>query len=1552
MASPRRLWVRILRIFGIVVLSLLGLIVVAFFVAHTPPVDRWLRDMLVEKLGERMRGDVALESLDWGLNDGVTLEGLRIDDAQGRPAVVIDHVRVRPMWVSLLADQPCIADVEVRGGSLAVHIDREGQVNLARLSREPMKLPSGGLVIESIEVSGFEVRVEREGSAGVDVRDLDLWARAELRGGDGGGQGRLHELSGRMRVEPPGEPGPGPGPPWMELALSTLDLDASRVGASASLESARLGPALLWDVSAERRPGLGAPWVSLRLPGAIVDMEQLARVVGRSLGSGALTLAAALTGPEDALDLDARVARHDAELVARGRFDLLSRRAPRWALALDLAPGDLQGLMGPAAPEVLLGLDVLAAGEGVQPDTARGDLALLLAPLEVPAPLGLGSLGPLTARASWTPEQVRLVRAEAQVRGQVVGAEGSLERGSRELTAKLSTEGPLPLGLLADAQPGGPGGVAPRLRVEEGSLSAAIRVNGQLGASWSAWAGQLEAHLAAQGATLAPPPQASGPDGETEAVPLADRVALDLTLTKERAQPVAGGLSVDAEGLERGRARLDRLQLRVEASQAPGAARGTLPIEEATLAIETLRGSLGGVPVRLSQPARLVLAVDGPELRGTLEGARWQLGDGHLTVTAKALAAHHDFSAAPELTDLSVDLDLTRLPARALARLAGSGPPPVSGPLSGTLALRGFPARPEANVHMDGLLRVASGASAETPAVDWQLDGDLASQRLTIRSTAALRPRKGAQGAAPTGEREAGATKPPLVATVKVGLVVGEDLLPRLRAPLDVDLRLDETPVPDLLALAPGVGLPRALTSGTRLTAVLHLSGAPRAPTGELLLSVDGRRDTGAWGPQVWTLRGLVGLGAGETAVDLALATDAIPRLRLGGSVGVGTRQLVRGRMSAIERAPLELTLTVPDQPVPTPAPDAAGEEGRGLLQALGPLGRLSGEGTIRGSVTDPTLTARVAFDRLLQACGSRGKASLQVDADRRAGSLEVAVKALTSDGTEGDERLRITLGADWASVAGGGSEGGTGPAAVQRYGPLRWSVRTPSAGPIEVACAVPVALASGMELGVSGRFSSDLEGQLTVAHDGALWSVAELEGQGALRFVEGRLALGDTGRVLEDVAFEASIGEGAVRLDRFEAHETDLQRRDRSILASAKVAAAGEGFGKGSFELRTSKMLVMGPLDAPQAELDLALEGTMDLKPAINHVSVDISELELYAPARLMRFLWPVTVGTQDLIEQQGPDSQPPFRLPEPPEPPDSAPPPVARTAEAAEERREEDEADAAAAAEQPAGAARGWDVDIQFPEDFRIRQQGMSFEAHGSVHAELRPSGIQATSELVVDQGQMDMLNHTFDLVHGSISFLDGGRPWLDMTFWRLMPETVQRELAADGSAFGHAILRVATSPGMDRLPQISGAPVPYMLNLMALLHVDDVPRRSGPDLATSQSPQLPTDIQPLILSRMSMGFPDLLFLDHVIAWSDPLDDFDRYGEVRHLVGTRYLSGGHGRVGLFGRPETAGMNRRGIHADWLWAHTPRHTSGLGLRVGSELRAGLTVFHEWASEN
>jgi hypothetical protein len=259
---------------------------------------------------------------------------------------------------------------------------------------------------------------------------------------------------------------------------------------------------------------------------------------------------------------------------------------------------------------------------------------------------------------------------------------------------------------------------------------------------------------------------------------------------------------------------------------------------------------------------------------------------------------------------------------------------------------------------------------------------------------------------------------------------------------------------------------------------------------------------------------------------------------------------------------------------------------------------------------------------------------------------------------------------------------------------------------------------------------------------------------------------------------------------------------------------------------------------------------------------------------------------------------------------------------------------------------------VDIDFPKGFRIAQEGMTFDAHGSAHVELRPGGVEATSALVVDAGQLEMLNHQFDLVGGSIAFLDGGRPWLDMTFWRLAPETAQRQLAADGSALGHVVVRIATSPGMDRLPLISGVPGPYMLSLMAVLHVDDVPRRSGPDLAASQSPQLPTEIQPLILSQMSLGFPGLLFLDHVVAWSDPLDDFDRYGEVQHLTGTRYLSGGRGRVGLFGRPETPGMNRRGIHADWLWSHTARHTSGLGLRVGSELRAGISVFYEWASEN
>lgn len=1564
MAARRPLWVRVLRIVGVVVASLVGLVVVAFFAAQSPPADRWLRDTLVEKLGERMRGEVSLQSLDWGLTDGLTLRGFRIADAEGRPAVVLDLVRVRPMWVSLLADQPCIAALDVRGGSLAVHIDGAGQVNLANLSREPMKLPAGGVAIASIDVSEFSVRVEREGSAAVDVADLALWGRADLAGGDGGGRGRLLELSARVRVDPQGPATPQPAPPWMEVALSTLDVQVSGTSATARLETARVGPALLWDVSAERRAGPGAPWVSVQLPGVTVDTEALGRVLGRPLGTENVGLAAALVGPERALDFDALVTRGEAELTARGGLDMRSGDAPKWALALDLAPVDLQGIVGPGAPAVRLGLDLIAAGEGLQPDRARGDLTALVDPLTVPAPLELGALGPLSLRAGWTPERVILVRAETELRGQAVVAEGTLERASREVAAELRTEGPLPLGLLTESAPATGLEDASRLQVEEGALSARVSVNGRLGESWPTWAGQLEAHLGAQGVALAEEPRASEPEGGAQAQPIADSLALDVTLAKARAQPVSGAIALDAQGLVRGRARLDRLQLRVEATETPAAVGRSLPIDAATVAIQTLQGSLGGVPVSLSAPATIALQIDGPELDATLEGTRWQLGEGHLTLGAAARVTHHDFAATPELADLRVDLGLTGLPARAVARLAGSRPPPVAGAVSGTLTLRDFPDNPAAAAHLAGRLRLAGASKGKAPALDWQLDGDLAKQRLTIRSTVDPRPRRGSRATEREGGGRRGEAMPPLVVTAKVGLVVGADLLPRLRAPLAIDGRLDETPMSELLALVPGAGLPRALTEGTRVGAVLRLSGAPSAPTGELLVSVDGERDPASWDPQAWTLRGLLELGGRRTAVDVALATDAVPRLHLGGSIRAGTRQLASGGISALKRAPLELTLTVPDQPVPTPAPEppaegapaegapgGAAERVAATLQALGPLGRLSGAATIRGSVGDPTLTGRVDFDRLLNACGARGQASLQVEADRQKGSLELTIRALSEGGALGEERLRATLGAEWAGMfGGGGTSGASRSQRPTRYGPLRWSLHTPPAGPIDVACAVPAALARGMDLGLSGRFSSDLKGQLVVARDGALWSLEDLEGQGALRFVEGKLTLGDSGRVLNDVAFEMSIADGGVRLDRFEAHERDLQRGDRSIVASGRVGAAGEGYGQGSFELRTSKMLVMGPLDAPQAELDLALDGSLDLRSAINRVSVRITHLDLYAPNRRMRFLWPVTAGQQDLIEQQGVEGQPPFRLPEPPEPPDSEPPPVARTAAAAAKQR----ARAAEATAEPkdTGAARGWDVDVAFPEEFRIRQQGMDFKAHGSIHAELRPGGIEAKSDLVVDEGQLEMLNHQLDLVRGTISFLPGGRPWLDMTFWRLAPETAQRQLAADGSALGHIVVRIATSPGMDRLPSISGVPGPYMLNLMAVLHVDDVPRRSGPDLATSQSPQIPTEIQPLILSRMSLGFPDLLFLDHVIAWSDPLDDFDHHGEIRHLVGTRYLSGGHGRVGLFARPETPGMNRRGIHADWLWTHTARHTSGLGLRVGSEPRAGFTIFHEWASEN
>jgi hypothetical protein len=400
------------------------------------------------------------------------------------------------------------------------------------------------------------------------------------------------------------------------------------------------------------------------------------------------------------------------------------------------------------------------------------------------------------------------------------------------------------------------------------------------------------------------------------------------------------------------------------------------------------------------------------------------------------------------------------LTAQTLARMAGAAPAPLAGPLSGTFALSGFPADPTAQLRLGGRLRIAGTPSDSAPAVDWELDGDLARQRLTMRSSAAPRPEGGAGAIGRSGEGREPKAKPPLVATASVGLVVGEDLRPRLRAPLQVDARLDETPLAELLALVPGGGLPRELTAGSRVSAVLRLGGAPRAPTGELVVSVDGARDSDALGPRGWTLRGLLGLGASETAVDLVLATDGIPRMSLAGSVKAGTRRLVGGHIAGLARAPLDLTLTVPDQPVPMPAPGPATDGAEGLLRALGPLGRLSGSATIRGHVADPALTGRVEFDRLLAACGPPGKASLRVEADRDSGRLELAVLELSGAEAVGTERLRMTLGADWASAFGAGrAGGGTGPSAVARYGPLRWSVHTPASGPIEVACAVPVAL-------------------------------------------------------------------------------------------------------------------------------------------------------------------------------------------------------------------------------------------------------------------------------------------------------------------------------------------------------------------------------------------------------------------------------------------------------------------------------------------------------------
>jgi hypothetical protein len=221
----------------------------------------------------------------------------------------------------------------------------------------------------------------------------------------------------------------------------------------------------------------------------------------------------------------------------------------------------------------------------------------------------------------------------------------------------------------------------------------------------------------------------------------------------------------------------------------------------------------------------------------------------------------------------------------------------------------------------------------------------------------------------------------------------------------------------------------------------------------------------------------------------------------------------------------------------------------------------------------------------------------------------------------------------------------------------------------------------------------------------------------------------------------------------------------------------------------------------------------------------------------------------------------------------------------------------------------------------------------------------------KLTMTGGELSLGGQMHPLRRGTL-VIDPEHPkgWIDLWFEKPMPPWALRDVS-EASA-GRAIVIHMFGPPTDRKTVLGGAGSPGTLLDLLAMHNEGRPMLvTGPDLPESVTVDFPQESGLLVLSFMAVNLPHLLFLDRVVAWSDPYDGTKSYGQVEHFEGEAYFADGQGRVRAAKQPAGVGRSEAEIEVDYLFVNDPRLLFGVGVTAGSRAGGGPGLVFEWSSE-
>jgi hypothetical protein len=1481
---------------------------------HTPLGHEWLRGKAEARLGQRVNGSAQLGGLTFSLRSGVTLRRLSLRDPAGAEVVAVEEAHVDPSFRQLIRGKIDIEAVEVRGVKLRLEQLAEGGTNLSKLfgpkpgtKPEPPKPPSKPLEflrLSRVKLADGDVELKRLDGSWLSVKGVAAEARVEasparkdvdavvskigaslvLRRPDGqqvtvgelhtGVEAKLQGGAGQVRLLPLGaslgfQLADGRKVDPTPIALAGLSVGLSQQQITAGLQQLELLALQVGTVDAQVGMASGAPDGTGQ--GSLGGVRLDRDRVNALLGK---PLLASHVDLEARLDGSKEKPHLDLGLKTEGGALKATIRLDASGLgkprfAVDLRSEGLQVHRAVQLPEgAEVGLGALSVS--VQGEATRKEDAAANITVDLGASKIRGTaVEKVHAEARYEGGVLTIQKLSVDALGQRLDGRGTYTPATRSVDVRVEARGDLPALGKALADAGRKPPSPALLRGVTLREGVAVEVRGSLDSSLDVTLPGSRIGVAGGAATV---------EGKGRLRKGADPSDPSRFVLEE------GGASVQLQGvsipsLMAMLGRPDRgLRGRIDGAvqvQGPRAS----PSATYDLRVTVHRGA-ASVRARArgkASPTSLALELDADKVGQ---------GPDDRLLRAEIKAPLVVVDRKPRLDPgrpLSIRVDV---PSRTVASLSGLLPPERIPPalaestVGASLALSGSARAPEGTLRLD----------AQGPLVA-RLGG---TQK--IRADLVLAPRDG--GVEVTTDLSAwlrGDGAPDL--TSKLTARLGAS--PLVKRPDDAAWTLDATLRPQpLAALSPGsnrrgtVGL-QVEASGNRsdvrakVAAALRGLGPDKAPPleADAALTLDDER----------------------AALGVKLRGNGEELASLDGKVGLGGRALIpriRDRQPPDLSTPFDLLLTVPERALASLAPWAPK-----LDQAPG---KLSGKIELRGPAPRASLQGGISLRDLPTADGSLARAELTLSGSPL--QLGARLDARPAQG----EGLSIDIRTPTLALLNARSRGGTFPVSLAVNGQgARLSTLIP-----------PTSLTRAVE----GTVDSDLRAQIDVTSADGVTRPSKVAFQGELKLQEGSFKVPSSSRVLRGLGLLLTGDGASLRLQKLEAHESDREQPDRSILASGQVAFDGISPREATLDLRTRKWLVhggnFGPTDAPRASLDADLGVQLAFGPDARKIHTKIRSLELLAPDRFLRSHQQEQVSLGDVIEIQGAAG-----IGKLPAPAAAVPAPAPAPEPAAAE----------------GSGGRVTEIEIELPPTAHVKQAPLDLQLTGTVRVRLLPGGRRTEGKLAVTGGSIVIGGRPHQVEGGELRF-DEENPggYFDIHFLRSPHPAALRGVATEE---GEAVRIHLAGPLGKQKPSYEGLGLGSLFDAIAINNAGRTRYLAHPDMPASQAAQLPQYMQLRQMTYMAVNLPHLLFLDRISVWADPYDDRSAYGRLLHHQGERY--DGTTRVRTATRPPRGvGQSEGEVAYDLLFQNTPRTVSGVGVKAGTRGGGGPEVFWEWSSKD